>query len=461
MLFDKQEISERRRSHHSWQSYQRRNHRRSALHSIMRFMLALVAIVATVAIVLTGLSGRGGDERPVQVAKASVAGDSGLEKHSPAAVMLDKARVRTLLIDESVVNRRQREFYVTSGNQRYLVETSLDPLLQGYLMDKLNHDHARYIGMVVMDPDNGKVLAMVGFNRDDAVNDPCTRMLFPAASIFKIVTAAAAIEKLGMNSTSTLRYNGRKHTLYKSQLQDKNNRYTRHISLRDSFAQSINPVFGKLGASYLKGEVLGAYARKFGFNRDVAFDLPVKPSTLIISDKPYQWAEVASGFNQTTLITPLHAAMIGSAAVNGGRLLAPTVVERILDGDGKPVYQSSELVAQRVISPNTSQIMRQLMVTTVKKGTGRKVFRGYSRDKVLSKLYLGGKTGSINNDPRYDWFVGFAGEKGGPQDLVVSVVVAHHKLIGIRAGQYARMAMAFYFGDYFAHQPPVAKKSRG
>lgn len=375
--------------------------------------------------------------------------------------MLDKARVRRLLAGQSLYNRRQRSFHVDAAAGRFQVETYLDPSLQDYLMEKLDREHSRYVGVVAMDPDSGRVLAMVGYNREDAGESPCTRVLYPAASIFKIVTAAAAIEQLGLHSGSTLRYNGRKHTLYKSQLKDRNNRYTRHITLRDSFAQSVNPVFGKLGANKLHGDILAAYAKRFGFGRSVDFEVPVTPSTLVVSDKPYQWAEVASGFNQTTRITPLHGAMIVSAAVNGGRLLEPTVVARIVAPDQRTVYRGTATVGGRVVSAQTSRTLQQLMETTVKKGTARKMFRGWSRDKVLSRLSLGGKTGSINNDPRYDWFVGFAREKGGAQSLVVSAVVAHHKLIGTRAGQYARMAMTFFFGDYFARRPMGSGKRSG
>lgn len=464
MLIDKKEIIEGRGGYRSWQlsqrGFQRRRNRRKLLRAIVKYMLAGAVLVA-VTVALTGLWERHGKGQQVPPATASVTGAASEQGLDSPAVMLDKAQVRALLAGESLVNRRQRSLHVDAGNGRFLVETSLDPLLQEHLMAKLDREHSRYVGVVAMDPDSGKVLAMVGYNRVDAAEDPCTRVLYPAASIFKIVTAAAAIEKLGLNSGSTLRYNGRKHTLYKSQLKDRNNRYTRHITLRDSFAQSINPVFGKLGASYLKGGGLETYARGFGFGQEVDFELPVTPSTLIVSDKPYQWAEVASGFNQTTRITPLHGAMIVSAAVNGGRLLEPTVVERIVDGDGKTVYLGSKALMDRVISEQTSRVMKQLMVTTIKKGTARKMFRGYSRDKVLSRLHLGGKTGSINNDPRYDWFVGFAREKGGSRSLVVSAVVAHHKLIGTRAGQYARMAMTLYFDDYFARRPPASAKRSG
>ncbi len=102
-----------------------------------------------------------------------------------------------------------------------------------------------------MDPKTGKVLSMVGFDKTDPSNNPCVDSRFPAASIFKIVTASAVVEKCGFQPGSKLSYNGRKHTLYKSQLKDRRNRYTNRITFRDSFAQSVNPVFGKIGAHYL------------------------------------------------------------------------------------------------------------------------------------------------------------------------------------------------------------------
>jgi cell division protein FtsI/penicillin-binding protein 2 len=104
------------------------------------------------------------------------------------------------------------------------------------------------------------------------------------------------------------------------------------------------------------------------------------------------------------------------------------------------------------------------MTATVTSGTAKKVFRGHRRNKVLSRLRLGGKTGSIYNrahDARFDWYVGFATEKKGPEKIVVSVVVAHEEYIGIRAGQYARMVIEHYFKEYFATKEHAAKKSSG
>jgi cell division protein FtsI/penicillin-binding protein 2 len=104
------------------------------------------------------------------------------------------------------------------------------------------------------------------------------------------------------------------------------------------------------------------------------------------------------------------------------------------------------------------------MAATITSGTARKVFRGHSHNKVLSRLWLGGKTGSIFNRPhdaRYDWFVGFANEKKGAAKLVVSVMVAHEEYIGTRAGQYARMVIEHYFKDYFSKKDQAGKDTSG
>jgi peptidoglycan glycosyltransferase len=105
-----------------------------------------------------------------------------------------------------------------------------------------------------------------------------------------------------------------------------------------------------------------------------------------------------------------------------------------------------------VISPATSRVIYDLMEATIRYGTSSKVFRGYRKDPVLSKLNIGGKTGSIydnSHELRYDWFVGFADVKNGGRQLAVAVVVAHEKYIGTRASQYARMAIEKYFTDFF------------
>ena len=156
--------------------------------------------------------------------------------------------------------------------------------------------------------------------------------------------------------------------------------------------------------------------------------------------------------------------MLAATILNGGQMVAPTIVDQLTDEHGRTLYRRHSQPLNRAISPKASRIVNTLMEATVRSGTSRKAFRGYRRDRVLSRLKIGGKTGSISNrtnELRYDWFVGFAEEKNGDEKIAISVVAAHEKYIGTRAGQYARMVIQRFFGDYFAQTAAAGKKASG
>ena len=75
-----------------------------------------------------------------------------------------------------------------------------------------------------------------------------------------------------------------------------------------------------------------------------------------------------------------------------------------------------------------------MMMATVSSGTARKMFKTVNRSAVLKDLNIGGKTGSINNNPKFDWFVGFAENPRTGKSIVVAAVVAHEDYIGEKAG---------------------------
>ncbi len=362
--------------------------------------------------------------------------------------LVTKKDIQHMLDSEDFLNLKNREFSFVFGNKKFRVDTTLDMSLQQYMLKKINKSMARYIGFVAMDPSTGKILSMVGFDKADPAGNPCVDERFPAASTFKIITAAAAIEKCGFGPRSKVKYNGNRYTLYKTQLKKRTNRYSNRITFRDSFAQSIDPVFGKIGEFYLRGNTLKKYAESFGFNRDIDFEVPLVPSLISLSNRPYQWAEVASGFNRKTRISPVHGALIASAVVNHGRLIEPTIVNQIVDEAGQTIYRTHLIPIDQAIRPRTSRTIIDLMKATIRSGTCRKAFRGYRRDRVLSRLNIGGKSGSIDNrshDAHYDWFVGFAEEKHGHKKIAISSIVAHGKYIGTRASHYARIAIRQYF----------------
>jgi len=430
----------------SWQDFQKRLNRSRRTHRGRKWISILVACGALVLIFYMGRTSQSGATAPPPEA---------IEMPAPSqALRLNKKDVQLLLSHARIKDLDDRHIQVRLGQQQFDLHTSLDLNLQEQLLAAMDRRNSRYIAIVAMDPHSGRILSLAGFNKSDPELNPCIDNHFPAASLFKIVTAAAAVDVCGLEPDTRLDFNGDKYTLYKNQLKDQHNRYSNRMSFRDSFAQSVNPVFGKLGMGHLRKPILKQYGEAFGFNQPIEFELPVLPSRLEIKDSPYNWAEIACGFNNETTLSPVHAAMMVSAVVNHGEMVLPTIVDRIVDGDGTMLYRGQQQSYGRVMTESASEVLAQLMEATVSSGTASKAFRRRSRDRILSALVLGGKTGSIFNrdhDVRFDWFVGFAQQKKGPGQLVVAVMVGHEAFIGTRAATYARIAIRCYFEKHLAH----------
>jgi penicillin-binding protein A len=422
----------------NWRRYQADRQKKTSVRGLWRRFPVLLAVFILLAV--TGLAwlGKGGWPSPLGALTV------------PANEPISKKELRDLLEEAKLGNLTDKTFELPVNGQLLQVETTLDVDLQSFLLGKLDRRNSRQIGIVVMEGDTGRVLALVGFDKDDPANNPCLCSDFPAASIFKIVTAASAVDHHGFSAGTSLHFNGNKHTLYKRQLTDVIDRYTTTVSLEEAFADSVNPVFGKLGQISLGKPLLEKSAQAFGFNEALDFDLPLPPSRFQLTDQPYHWAEIASGFNRDTTLSPVHGAMIASAVLNGGRMVAPVMIDRIVDARGQVVYRAESAWQQQAMSAKAAMALADMMEATIISGTARKAFRNHRNDKGLSGLQLGGKTGSIGSgDPnlRYDWFVGFARQRQGPGEVVIGVVVAHDKFIGTRAAEYARMAIARHFGN--------------
>ncbi len=429
----------------SWKAYQAQLHRQRPSRNHWRMVVVFIVLGAAVYGLFRGLTSQDAVQpEAVRNAKPNKEKQENLISKKDVGVILKQLGLQEIENDRSTSTIKAENFYL---------ETSLDPDLQHYLEKRMDRKNSRFIGIVVMQSDTGRILAMAGFDKTESDINPCLRNSFPAASIFKIVTAAAAVDHCGYEANTKLRFNGYKHTLYRNQLKEHINRYTNTVSFKESFAQSINPVFGKIGILYLGKAILEEYAEAFGFNRPIDFELPVSASRFQIKEIPYNWAEIASGFNNDTTISPIHAALMASAVVNEGRMVAPTIVDRVMDDKGQLLYSNHTRWLGRAMTPKASTVLSRLMEETVQTGTGRKSFRDRRRNKILSKLNIGGKTGSISNrshDARFDWFVGYAKQKKGPGQLAIAVLVAHEEYIGTRATEYARWAIDQYFKSHLA-----------
>jgi len=211
-----------------------------------------------------------------------------------------------------------------------IVESSVDADFQAYILSLLETSNTVRAAVVVMQPDDGRILAMVSYDSEEQGKSLCLKADYPAASLFKIISAAAALESAGFSPEKSVSFVGRKHTLYKNQLKDRKSRYSATISFKKAFASSINPVFGKLGIHDLGYEMMAKSAEKFFFERSIPFDFPVDKSEIFVPKDDFGLAELASGFNKGTTISPLHAALLSSAVVNNGVMMKPWVVKRVV-----------------------------------------------------------------------------------------------------------------------------------
>ncbi len=378
------------------------------------------------------------------------------ETQQKEILKLETESLKTLIQDMVFLNADKSVFSVETAQDKYTVFTTLDTDLQKNLVSTLENlktldrGKPQRIAIVAMDVATGGVVAMAGFDLDDPKANPCVESNFPAASIFKIVTATAAVDSLGYNAHTPLHFNGNKYTLYKAQLAEGKNKHSTQISLANAFAESINPIFGKIGKNQLGEKKLTTYAQAFGFNQSPDSELEFESGIFKIKESEFHTAELGCGLNRDTMISPIFGAMIVTAVLNSGTSLVPHIVNQVETSQGKIIYRAKKEPYQKAMTPQTAETMIQIMEKTITQGTAKKSFQGFSKDKTLSKLVIGGKTGSLHNREgtvKYDWFTGFGREKTGNRTLAVSVVVGHRKYIGTKASYHARNILKTYFKE--------------
>jgi cell division protein FtsI/penicillin-binding protein 2 len=341
-------------------------------------------------------------------------------------------------------------FGLEQGDIKLTVETSLDATFQSYIVNLLNRSRAHQAAVIVLRPGNGQILAMADYEKNGTggKRNLCLKADFPAASLFKIVSAAAAAEARQFTPDRTLVFRGQKHTLYRYQLSRGSGRHTRKSSFKEAFSRSINPVFGKIGIYDLGRKLMGEYGEKFLFNRMIPFDLVLEMSRLNIPEDDYGLAEIASGFNKRTLISPLHAVLITAAVANSGTMMKPWLVKRIKDETGKVLYEATPLRLANPIKESTARKLRILMGDTVLSGTCRKAFRHLRRKESFEGIELGAKTGTINDhldQYKYDWITAYALPLDGENGICIAVLSIHGKKLGIRAKDLARHIINYHF----------------
>jgi len=299
------------------------------------------------------------------------------------------------------------------------VEYTLDATLTREVHRALSNGRVSLGHIVVMDPNSGRLLA---YASTDLQSFPPTRA-YPAASLVKIVTAAAALDVAPEKAKLPCRYQGSAYRLTPARIDPP--RKGRTISLRRALASSNNQCFAQLAVHAVGGAPLMERIGRFGWLSAPA------PAHAAGSADPgedrYDLGRFGAGLKGAE-ITPLHAAQL-AAALSHGEIRAPRWVERVVDGNGRELSLPALDAPRRAMDPSVASALREMLVDTTTRGTARSAFRRRNGRPMVGAVKVAGKTGSLTGrDPagKYEWFVGVA-----PADaplLAVATVVVHGDL---------------------------------
>ena len=334
----------------------------------------------------------------------------------------------------------------------YTIDADIQLSVQSYF-EKYDVPYGAFVAIA---PKTGKVLALVDHStRDPDAKDLSLRATYPAASIFKVVTAAAAVEKKKIAPGTTIRYRGNFNRLRPAYWRDNPKKDKLKMSLANAFAQSNNVIFAKVATRWLDTPTLISYGTNFRFNRPIPFELPVEVSRIEMDETESALAKTAAGFGAVGL-SPLHAALLGSAIANDGVMMSPCMVDFVTNPLGEKIYECLPKALNKSVFPETASALRDMMGLTVKRGTVREIFRRRRLERSLRKIKIGGKTGSLrgkNPRGRYSWFVGMAPLED--PEIVVAAMVVNDPMWRIVAAQVAKEGL----GAYFKSQQAIKKRT--
>lgn len=322
--------------------------------------------------------------------------------------------------------------------------TSIDYNIQEYVTQaalKVREEKAaNYVAIIVMNPQNGEIYAMVnvpefdlnkpyelnieqaeGEKKMDALNkmwrNQSINDTYEPGSTFKIVTATAGLETGVVNVNSTFSCPGFRV------VEDRRircHKVSGHGS--ENFVQgtmnSCNPVFIDVGLRIGK-ENYYTYLKRLGLLEKTGIDLPGEAKTIIHKIENVGEVELATmSFGQSFQITPLQLLRAVSAVVNGGTLIIPHFGIRTVDMDNNVTNEFEYPQVENVISKETSETMKYILEKVVSEGGGKKgQVEGYA---------VSGKTATSEKLPRGSGryigsFIGFA-PSDNPQVIAICIV---------------------------------------
>jgi len=325
---------------------------------------------------------------------------------------------------------------IKDGRRGSDLHLTLDKNLQ-YIAEKelaigVHNAKARAGTVVVLEPRTGQVLAMASqpdYNpnafqnyrpaqwRNRALCDT-----YEPGSTMKIFVLASALNEKLVDPKETMDCEGGSYAVGGKVIHD--HRAFGNLTIGEILKYSSNIGAAKIG-KLLERERLYRYLTDFGFGDPTGLDLPGEVGGML--RKPSRWFEVdlaTISFGQGVTVTPIQLATAAAAIANEGTLMAPYIVERVVDSFGETVEQRQPRKVRQVVSPEVARRISEMMVTiTEEGGTGTLAeVPGY---RVAGKTGTAQKvdpvTGGYSVDKRVSSFVGFVPAE--EPRLVILVVI--------------------------------------
>lgn len=345
------------------------------------------------------------------------------------------ARGHKILNDPSEI--QEIDQYKTSGHDIVLtIDSQIQYIVERQLKEGIEEVGGEKGMAIIMNPETGEVLAMASY----PFLDPNNFSKFPEVnrrnlpiwyahepgSTMKVFLASSALDDKKVNPNSKFNCENGRRRIGSAVIRDIKPRGTLTVAEIVKYSSNI-------GASKI-GELLGRdkyykYLNKFGFGKTTGIGLPGESSGLLAAPRKWGPIELATiSFGQGISVTSLQLVTALSAIANGGYLMKPYVIEKIVGPDGNVIEQNSPEVVTRVISYDTSYQMKQIMQGVVENGTGKKAqIPGFSvAGKTGTAQIPNPKSGGYYSDRYIASFIGFAPVED-PEIVMVVVVEAPRK----------------------------------
>jgi TonB family protein len=327
---------------------------------------------------------------------------------------------------------------LTGNGSRWLeIEYTVDPELDERVRRVLEGARVSLAHVILMDPVTGEVFSYVS---TDPESFPATRP-YPAASLMKVVTAAALLRNAPEAANRDCRYVGSPWELNARQLEPPPSG-GRVSSFRRAIAISNNQCFARYAVSDVGREALLEEIQRVGF-----LDTPGAghaPGRILPVRSRLSLGQLGSGV-AGSFITPLSAVRL-AAALAEGELVHPFWIARVDDSEGNPLILPGRPDPQPEWSPDFAAELREMLVGVTERGTARRAFHERSGDSRLGSIRVSGKTGTVTGDDppgRYQWFIGVAPAE--EPRIAIAAVVVNDSGPGNGAARIAANALAEVF----------------